>query len=143
MPRLSENLLIFARILRRAGIAVQPARVADLVEALGYVDLAARDEVYHASRALLVHRHDHLAIFDRAFAAFWREHLETGSAAHAAHSAERRVAAAATVEAHAAEELDQVASSSMSGADAAHDGEGEAGAAGPERLLKTWSPGAG
>src|SRR3954463_9506301 len=79
MPRLSENLLIFARILRRAGVAVHPARVSDLVEALGDVDLASRDEVYHASRALLVHRHDQIPTFNIAFAPFWREHGEGGA----------------------------------------------------------------
>ena len=37
-----------------------------------HVDLGARDEVYHTCRTLLVHRHEDLAIFDRAFDAFWR-----------------------------------------------------------------------
>jgi uncharacterized protein with von Willebrand factor type A (vWA) domain len=40
------------------------------------VDLRARDDVYHTCRALLVHRQEHIAIFDRAFAAFWRERDE-------------------------------------------------------------------
>lgn len=69
-----ENLLVFGRILRRAGIDVQPGRLLDVVEALRHVDLSARDEVYHACRALLVHRREELPIFDRAFAAFWREY---------------------------------------------------------------------
>jgi hypothetical protein len=43
----------------------------DVVEALQHVDLGARDEVYHACRALLVHRREDLALFDRAFEAFW------------------------------------------------------------------------
>jgi uncharacterized protein with von Willebrand factor type A (vWA) domain len=76
MSRLLDNLLIFGRILRRAGIDVHPGRLLDVVEALGHVNLGARDEVYHTCRALLVHRHDQIAIFDRAFAAFWREHHE-------------------------------------------------------------------
>jgi uncharacterized protein len=36
------------------------------------VNIAVRDEVYYTCRALLVHRHEQLAIFDRAFEAFWR-----------------------------------------------------------------------
>jgi uncharacterized protein with von Willebrand factor type A (vWA) domain len=76
MSRLLGNLLIFGRVLRRAGIHVPSARFAEIVEALGYVDLSARDEVYHACRALLVHRHDQMALFDAAFAAFWRLHHE-------------------------------------------------------------------
>src|SRR5438132_7335231 len=76
MSRLLENLLIFGRVLRRAGIDVHPGRLLDVIEALGHVNLGARDEVYHTCRALLVHRHEQVATFDRAFATFWREHLE-------------------------------------------------------------------
>jgi len=68
-----SNLLRFGRVLRRAGIDVHPGRLLDVVDALGHVNVAVRDEVYHTCRALLVHRHEHLAIFDRAFERFWRE----------------------------------------------------------------------
>jgi uncharacterized protein len=74
MSRLLENLLLFGRVLRRAGIDVHPGRMLDVVEALGHVNLGARDELYHTCRALLVHRQEQLELFDRAFAAFWREH---------------------------------------------------------------------
>src|SRR5471030_2241721 len=46
----------------------------DVVAALEHIDLGERDDVYHAIRGLLVHRHDQMATFDRAFVAFWREH---------------------------------------------------------------------
>jgi len=75
MSRFLDNLLFFGRILRRAGIDVHPGRMIDVVEALGHVDLAARDEVYHTCRALLVHRPEQLAIFDIAFEKFWRQQL--------------------------------------------------------------------
>ena len=80
--RLLDNLLLFGRLLRRAGVDVHPGRVLDLVEALGHVDLSARDDVYHTCRTLLVHRQEQIALFDRAFAAFWRIHTE-GTAAEA------------------------------------------------------------
>jgi uncharacterized protein with von Willebrand factor type A (vWA) domain len=76
MSRLLDNLLQFGRILRRAGVDVHAARVLDLVDALSYVDLSARDDVYHACRTLLVHRPEQIAIFDAAFAAFWRLHSD-------------------------------------------------------------------
>jgi uncharacterized protein with von Willebrand factor type A (vWA) domain len=76
MSRLLDNLLIFGGVLRRAGIDVHRGRLLDVMEALGHVHLGARDEVYHTCRALLVHRQEQIAIFDRAFAAFWREHHE-------------------------------------------------------------------
>ena len=88
MSRLLENLLIFGRVLRRAGIEVHHGRLLDVIEAFGHVNLGARDEVYHTCRALLVHRQEQIAVFDRAFAAFWREHRE-GEARSAA--ANRRV----------------------------------------------------
>lgn len=68
-----STLLAFGRVLRRHGIEVHPGRMLDVIQALGHVDVGARDEVYHACRALLVHRHEQLAIFDRAFDMFWRE----------------------------------------------------------------------
>jgi hypothetical protein len=76
MSQLLDNLLAFGRILRHEGIDVHPGRVLDVVEALGHVSLAARDEMYHTCRALLVHRHEQFSIFDRVFDAFWREDRE-------------------------------------------------------------------
>ena len=69
-----SNLLLFGRALRRAGLDVHPGRLLDVVDALGHVSIGVREEVYHTCRALLVHRQEHLAIFDRAFEAFWRGH---------------------------------------------------------------------
>ncbi len=76
MPFFVDNLLVFGRLLRRAGIDVQPGRMLDVVEALRHVDLSARDQVHAACRALLVHRHEQLPLFDRAFVEFWRERHE-------------------------------------------------------------------
>jgi uncharacterized protein with von Willebrand factor type A (vWA) domain len=74
------NLLGFGRILRRAGLDVHPGRLLDLVDALGHVDLGSRDEVYHTCRTLLVHSRDDIAVFDRAFAAFWDVQREAAAA---------------------------------------------------------------
>src|SRR5262249_56930539 len=71
---LLETLLTFGRLLKRAGIHTHAGRTTDVVEALAHVNLDSRDEVYHASRALLVHRKDQIPIFDVAFDAFWRAH---------------------------------------------------------------------
>ena len=91
MTRFLDNLLIFGRILRRAGVQVHAGRLAELARALGCVDLGARGDVYHACRALLVHRQDQIAIFDAAFAAFWRAHHgQPETPARESPSAERR-----------------------------------------------------
>ena len=73
MPQFLDNLLAFGRVLRGAGIDVHLGRMLDVVEALGHVNLAARDEVYYTCRALLVHGPEQIPAFDRAFDAFWRE----------------------------------------------------------------------
>jgi uncharacterized protein with von Willebrand factor type A (vWA) domain len=74
MSKILNNLLVFGRLLRSLGIEVHEGRLLDVIEALQHVDIGVRDEVYHTCRALLVHRHEHLAIFDRAFDAFWSDH---------------------------------------------------------------------
>jgi uncharacterized protein with von Willebrand factor type A (vWA) domain len=70
---LLPNLVLFGRLLRRAGLDVHTGRLMDAVRALAYVDLGRRRDVYQALAALLVHRHEDLATFERAFDAFWRE----------------------------------------------------------------------
>ncbi len=68
-----DNLLVFGRLLRRLGLEVHVGRLLDVTEALQYVDIGSRDEVYDTCRSLLVHRHEDLEIFDAAFDAFWRD----------------------------------------------------------------------
>ncbi|HEV8395904.1 MAG TPA: VWA domain-containing protein [Vicinamibacterales bacterium] len=68
---LLARLLGFGRALRRLGLDVHTGRMLDVVEALSCIDIARRDDVFHVCRALLVHRHEDLEAFDRAFDAFW------------------------------------------------------------------------
>jgi len=68
---LLERLLEFGRTLRGLGLDVHTGRMVDVVEALSCVDLTQRDDVFHVCRALLVHRHEDLEAFDRAFDTFW------------------------------------------------------------------------
>jgi uncharacterized protein with von Willebrand factor type A (vWA) domain len=128
MSRLLDNLLIFGRVLRRAGIDVHPARLLDVIEALGHVNVGARDEVYHTCRALLVHRHEQIAIFDRAFAVFWREHHQREARSDPRPDQSRAPAAAI-------EEV--LAPDDLTATPEADETEGNAPA--PERGLKTWS----
>src|SRR4051812_13640262 len=87
MSRLLDNLLIFGRLLRRAGMPVHSGRLLDLVDALGHVNLGSREEVYHTCRALLVQRQDQIAVFNLVFEAFWRSHGDASvrSASAATH----------------------------------------------------------
>jgi uncharacterized protein len=68
---LAHNLLVFGRLLRALGLDVHMGRMLDVLQALPYVDIEERNEVYHTCRTLLVHRREDLATFDRAFEIFW------------------------------------------------------------------------
>jgi hypothetical protein len=68
---LAHNLIVFGRLLRRVGIDVPVGSLLDLFEALTTIELARRDQVFHACRAMLVSHHDQLAVFERVFDAFW------------------------------------------------------------------------
>lgn len=61
----------FARILRGAGVAVPARSVLAFVEALSVVGLADRQLVRWAGRSTLVYRPEDVAVYERAFAAFW------------------------------------------------------------------------
>ena len=67
----TRKLVTFGRILREAGLEVGPGRVQDAMRGLALIDLADREQVYHALRCTLVSRHDDLDVFDTAFRAFW------------------------------------------------------------------------
>ena len=69
---LLPNIVHFGRLLRALGIPVTPAQMLDFVAALEIVDLRRRDDVQESARAIFISRHEHLALFDEAFALFWR-----------------------------------------------------------------------
>ncbi len=128
MSRLLDNLLIFGGVLRRAGIDVHPGRLLNVIEALGHVNLSTRDEVYYTCRALLVHRQELIATFDRAFAAFWRRHDEGNDRSGSRKDASRESSA----------EVDQLIPVDELRAATARD-EAEIGRPDPGRGVKTWS----
>jgi uncharacterized protein len=71
-PPFVGNLLLFGRLLRRAGVRVHTSRVMDALRALELVGVRRRQDVHGALRALLVHRHEDLARFDAAFDLWFR-----------------------------------------------------------------------
>ncbi|MFN4355338.1 vWA domain-containing protein [Parvibaculum sp.] len=70
--RLAENIVHFARILRRAGLRVGPRQVLDAVEAVETAGIGTREDFYWTLRATLIKRHEEHEIFDQAFHVFWR-----------------------------------------------------------------------
>jgi uncharacterized protein with von Willebrand factor type A (vWA) domain len=69
---LAENVMQFARLLRRAGLPAGPAETIAATTALTHVDIGERAMVQAALRAVMIHRHDHAELFDAAVALFWR-----------------------------------------------------------------------
>lgn len=73
---LFHNLILFGRLLRALGIDVNPGRMVDLVRALEHVQVGNKADFYFTARSLLVHEQEEYALFDEAFARFWRKRTE-------------------------------------------------------------------
>src|SRR5215510_370571 len=91
MPdELLANLIVFARALRAAGVAVRPEGVPDALRALDVVGVARKPDVRDALRAVLVSRRDDFVMFDDVFEQFWRVWPDTTHALpHPMHVPER------------------------------------------------------
>jgi uncharacterized protein with von Willebrand factor type A (vWA) domain len=70
---IAENIVHFSRVLRDAGIAIGPDRVIAALAAVQAVGVDRRDDVHAALSAVMLERHEQQALFDAAFAAFWRD----------------------------------------------------------------------
>ncbi|MER9581348.1 VWA domain-containing protein [Mesorhizobium sp. M0276] len=70
--RIADNIVYFARTLRKAGMRVGPASVKDAIEAVLVAGIGSRDDFYWTLHAVLVSRHEDHAIFDEAFRLFWK-----------------------------------------------------------------------
>jgi uncharacterized protein with von Willebrand factor type A (vWA) domain len=70
--RLADNIVYFARALRKAGMRVGPASVKDAIEAVLVAGIGSRDDFYWTLHAVLVTRHEDHAVFDEAFRLFWK-----------------------------------------------------------------------
>lgn len=68
-----NNLLLFGRLLRRLGLDVHTGRMLDAIRVLEDIGIRRRMDVRAALRTLMVHRREDLAVFDEAFAVFWRQ----------------------------------------------------------------------
>ncbi|MDR7031934.1 VWA domain-containing protein [Mesorhizobium sp. BE184] len=70
--RIADNIVYFARALRKAGVRVGPAAVKDAIEAVLAAGIGSRDDFYWTLHAVLITRHEDHATFDEAFRLFWR-----------------------------------------------------------------------
>ncbi len=70
--RLADNIVYFARALRRAGLPVGPGAVIDALDALQAAGLSSRADAYWVLHAVFVKRHEHSLVFDQAFRIFFQ-----------------------------------------------------------------------
>ncbi|MEH6726125.1 MAG: VWA domain-containing protein, partial [Hyphomicrobiales bacterium] len=68
----ADNIVHFARVLRRAGLSVGPSRIVDAVRAVELSGIERRDDLFWVLHSVCVSRHDHHAVFEAAFEMFWR-----------------------------------------------------------------------
>ena len=71
--QLANNVLHFARVLRKAGLPVGTDRPLLALQALEIAGVGSRADLYAVLRACLIDRIEHRALFDQAFLVFWRD----------------------------------------------------------------------
>lgn len=70
--KLADNLTGFGRMLRRAGLPIDTARISLAQQALGMIDVGRKSDVEAALRAVLVSRQEDQHVFADLFEAYFR-----------------------------------------------------------------------
>lgn len=70
--KILDNIVYFARTLRKAGLPVGPATVVDAVRAVEIGGLRNREDLYWTLHAVFVRKREHREVFDEAFRIYWR-----------------------------------------------------------------------
>jgi len=70
--RIADNIVYFARTLRKAGMRVGPASVKDAIEAVLTAGIGSRDDFYWVLHSVLVKRREDHPVFDEAFRLYWK-----------------------------------------------------------------------
>lgn len=70
--KLTENLLIFARLLRAAGLPIGTGNVLRASEAINLIGMNSRADFHTCLQSVFITRHEQQAVFDQAFDIFWR-----------------------------------------------------------------------
>ena len=69
---ISENIMHFARVLRRAGLPVGPGQVLNALRAVMKIGVSKRNDFYWTLHAAFITRLSQREVFDQAFHIFWR-----------------------------------------------------------------------
>lgn len=69
---LVDHIVAFGRVLRRAGLRIGTHQIMDAIQALEWVGVRRKDDVYQALFSVFVQRREQVELFDQAFALFWK-----------------------------------------------------------------------
>jgi uncharacterized protein len=72
----ADNAVLFGRLLRRAGLAVDPGQTRLFLHAMLLLGLDRKGDIKAAGRTLFVRRREERATYDTAFELFWRRRME-------------------------------------------------------------------
>ncbi len=71
-PHLLEHVIGFGRLLRQMGVAVDPARMLDLLAAVRLIEVGREEDLRNTCLTVLVRRREDYPLFDQAWAFWWR-----------------------------------------------------------------------
>ena len=72
-PKLAQNIIHFARALRKAGLPIGPGRVIDAIRAVQAAGFSEKRDFYWTLHACFVNRPEHRAVFAQIFRLYWRD----------------------------------------------------------------------
>ena len=72
-PKLAQNIIHFARALRKAGLPIGPGRVLDAISAVEAAGFTEKRDFYWVLHACFVNRPEHRAVFAQIFRLYWRD----------------------------------------------------------------------
>jgi len=71
--RIAENIILFGRLLRSAGLPVGPQKIVLATEAVMAAGLESQKTLYWSLHAVFVNKRSEREIFNQAFVMFWRD----------------------------------------------------------------------
>lgn len=70
--KIVDNIVHFARTLRKAGMPAGPSSVVDAVQAVEVAGITSREDLYWTLHAVFVRKREHRVLFDEAFRIYWQ-----------------------------------------------------------------------
>ncbi len=78
-----SNVVVFGRLLRRAGLPVSADQNLTFARALTWIDIGNRDQVFSAARSCYVTRSEDLTLFSLLFERYWHPQTSSSTAGRA------------------------------------------------------------